>query len=546
MDPLPEHYEPEFESLKDLLIEMSQERSLEALLQLIVRRFAQRPHMALARIWLIRPPDNCIKCINAIECSKSTACLHLAASAGRSIVDAAKTWTGINGKYSRLPMARGKIGRTAATGESLEIVDDDDGMHQWLDPHWIKQEQIKGFFNHALVYRGEILGVLAVFVRTRLPEEHRGNKWVRLVADQAASAIANANAFAEIDRLRRQLEMENAYLRAEVLEAREFHEIIGQSAALSELRKQIDMVAPTNASVLILGESGTGKELAAREIHKRSRRHDRPLIRVNCAAIPRNLYESEFFGHVKGAFTGAVKARSGRFELAHGGTLFLDEVGDIPLDLQNRLLRVLQEGQFERVGDEVTRQVDVRIIAASNRDLQTQITQGRFREDLFYRINVFPIEIAPLRKRKEDIPLLANHFIRLASVKLNTPAPALRSIDIQKLMQYEWPGNARELQNAMERAVITSRFEMFNIDLGNPHPHKHTEIKKNKHPKSSLDVKTKSELMLLERENILTALRKTQGRLYGPNGAAALIHMKPTTLASRIKKLGIKKTNFEG
>ena len=250
-----------------------------------------------------------------------------------------------------------------------------------------------------------------------------------------------------------------------MLEARAFGDLVGQSPALRNVVRQIDLVAPTEATALILGESGTGKELVAREIHKRSVRHAQPLIRVNCASIPKELYESEFFGHVKGAFTGAVKDRAGRFEAADGGTLLLDEVGEIPLDLQSKFLRVLQEQQYERVGDERTRNVDVRVIAATNRDLKKEVEAGRFRQDLYYRLNVFPLEIAPLRERKEDIPLLAEHLLELASKKLNCPKPRLTKALVAKLQRYDWPGNIRELQNVIERSLIISGSQGLQFDL---------------------------------------------------------------------------------
>ena len=272
-------------------------------------------------------------------------------------------------------------------------------------------------------------------------------------------------ALEELQRLKNRLEQENDYLHEEINADQGFGDLVGRSEVLRSVVRQIEHVAPTNASVLILGESGTGKELVAREIHKRSERQHRPLIRVNCASIPKELYESEFFGHVKGAFTGALKDRAGRFELADEGTLFLDEVGEIPLELQNKLLRVLQEQQYERVGDDHTRQVDVRIIAATNRDLQQEVEAGRFRKDLYYRLNVYPIEIPPLRSRKEDIPLLASHLLALAARKFNCGQLGLTQAHAVTLQGYDWPGNVRELQNVIERAVITSRGNTLRFDL---------------------------------------------------------------------------------
>lgn len=303
------------------------------------------------------------------------------------------------------------------------------------------------------------------------------------------------------------------------------------------------MVAPTGASVLITGASGTGKELIAHEIHKRSDRSERRMIRVNCSSIPRELYESEFFGHVKGAFTGAVKDRAGRFELAHEGTLFLDEVGEIPLELQSKLLRVLQEGTFERVGDERTRNTDVRIIAATNRDLKREVEEGRFREDLYYRLNVFPIEVPPLRKRKEDIPLLAAHFLELNARKLNFPKPKLSHANMNQLQTYDWPGNVRELQNVIERAVITSQSGKLRFDLptGKASREAPIPIPKGYETGEKPKVLTFEEIRQLDRDNLLAALRQTGGKVFGTGGAAELLNTRPTTLASRIKRMGLIK-----
>ncbi len=345
-------------------------------------------------------------------------------------------------------------------------------------------------------------------------------------------------ALAEVDQLRERLQQENAYLQEEIRIETNPRGIIGQSAAIQSILRQVKLVAPSDASVLITGESGTGKELIARAIHEASSRQNRPLIRVNCAAIARELFESEFFGHVKGAFTGALRDRIGRFELADGGTLFLDEVGEIPLELQGKLLRVLQEGHFERVGDERTRTVDVRVIAATNRDLKGDAQQGRFRKDLYFRLNVFPIESVPLRARREDIPLLAQHFI-ISGAKGRKPGLRLSEGDARRLSQYNWPGNVRELQNVVERAIILSQSgrlkidlpEKMNLDLPSANPRKLPA-----HP----TILTKSEFREQERANIQAALAASGGRISGDAGAATLLGVKPTTLASRIKALQIR------
>ncbi len=338
------------------------------------------------------------------------------------------------------------------------------------------------------------------------------------------------------------LQTENMYLQEEISEVRAFGDLVGASPALANVIRQIDLVAPTEATVLILGESGTGKELLAREIHKRSQRRDAPLIRVNCASIPRELYESEFFGHVRGAFTGAVKDRIGRFEAADGGTLFLDEVGEIPLDLQSKFLRVLQEQQYERVGEERTRHVDVRIIAATNRDLKRDLEEGRFRQDLFYRLNVFPIEIVPLRDRKEDIPLLADHFLGVEAKKLYRPRPRLTERHVSILQGYAWPGNVRELQNIIERALITAKSGELSFDL--PGTAKGLLSSRRVADPESLEgseIMSEAQVQELIRRNTLAALKQTRWKIYGPGGAGALLGMKPSTLFARMKKMGMDK-----
>ena len=317
-------------------------------------------------------------------------------------------------------------------------------------------------------------------------------------------------------------------------------EIIGQSTAWRQIIRQIEMVAPTDATVLILGETGTGKELIARELHRRGRRKDKPLVRVNCACIPKELYESEFFGHARGAFTSAVKDRIGRFEAAAGGTLFLDEIGEIPLELQSKLLRVLQEKSYERVGEDRTRHTDVRIVAATNRDLKKEVAAGRFREDLYYRLNVFPIKVAPLRDRQEDIPLLAEHFIELAVKELGCTLPRLTRAGIETLQCYTWPGNVRELRNVIERAAIFARGGALEFDL----PVTGIDQMPSS-PEESIgheqEYLTDAEMRRRERENLFAVLRKTGWRIKGVDGAAELLGVKPTTLISRIEKMGLKR-----
>nr|WP_240795319.1 sigma 54-interacting transcriptional regulator [Pseudomonas psychrotolerans] len=358
----------------------------------------------------------------------------------------------------------------------------------------------------------------------------------RDITERRSMETQLTSALEELQQLKQRLEEQNAYLQEEIHIEHSYREIVGQSEPILKIIKQIDVVAPTDASVLIHGESGTGKELIARAIHQASRRCAQPLIRVNCAAIPAELFESEFFGHIRGAFTGAVRDRVGRFELADGGTLFLDEIGEIPLDLQSKLLRVLQEGQFERVGEERTRRVDVRIVAATNRNLREEVQAKRFREDLYFRLNVFPIHSPALRERPEDIAPLALHFISDIGKRLNRPGRRLRAADLARLQRYAWPGNIRELQNVIERALITAQDHQLSIDL--PDEGSGTAPRRVALAPSAT-ILTDAQLRELERENTQAALRACQGKLFGKDGAAQLLGMKPTTLASRLKRLQI-------
>jgi PAS domain S-box-containing protein len=385
---------------------------------------------------------------------------------------------------------------------------------------------------------GEVLEVEVSATGERDPS---GAVIALLVASKDVTARNRAErqlraAFEENARLRDELERERDYLREEVQVSMNFGRIIGESPALKKMLARIEAVAQTSASVLIEGESGVGKELVAHVIHARSPRSAGPLVKVNCASIPHELFESEFFGHVKGAFTGAVRDRVGRFQLADGGTIFLDEVGEIPLDLQSKLLRVLQESEYERVGDDRTHTVDVRVIAATNRDLERAVAEGRFREDLFYRLSVFPIEVPPLRERGDDVIQIASHFLERTCQEFGHRPLTLSKQQATLLKRYEWPGNVRELKNVIERAVILSRGKVLRLDLAmsdilHPPSAAHREV-----DDTSAKLLTEDELRELERRNTLLALEMAEWRVSGPNGAAKLLGIKPTTLADRIKK----------
>jgi transcriptional regulator with GAF, ATPase, and Fis domain len=357
-------------------------------------------------------------------------------------------------------------------------------------------------------------------------------------ADTLAAAISNSRSFEQIGYLRRQLELENEYLREKMQEVRAFGNMVGESDAMRKVYSLTDGVAPTHSTVLILGESGTGKELIARAIHERSPRHTRTLVKVNCASIPRELFESEFFGHVKGSFTGALRDRAGRFELADGGTLLLDEVAEIPYELQGKLLRVLQEGEFEPIGEDRPRKVDVRVIAATNRRLEDYVEAGRFRRDLYYRLSVFPITVPPLRDRTDDIPLLALHFLTHFAKHYQTATPNLKQKHIIALQEYHWPGNVRELRNLIERAVIKSRDGGFTLDLPGSESSQKSILQV---ASLNREILTEVEFREFERANLRAALEECGGRIYGPAGAATLLGLPPSTLASRLRTLGIKR-----
>ncbi|MDP1520237.1 sigma 54-interacting transcriptional regulator [Porticoccus litoralis] len=364
----------------------------------------------------------------------------------------------------------------------------------------------------------------------------------RDISQKKADKKRLLEALAEVETLKNQLELENAYLQEEINSEFNHHQIIGKSAAIQHILQKIELVAPTDSTVLISGESGTGKELIARAIHEISQRSNRSLIRVNCAAIPEDLFESEFFGHTKGAFTGATSDRPGRFELANGGTLFLDEVGEIPLHLQGKLLRVLQEQQFERVGESRTRHVDVRIITATNRNLKELVQQGQFREDLYFRLNVFPIESVPLRERRDDIPMLTQHFLQKSCTRANKPGLKIPLSELEKLKHYLWPGNIRELENVIERQVILAQGAALKFDGLAGTESAHSDRIAGTSPS---DILTHRDLRQQDRRNLLMALERCHGKVSGSGGAAELLGIKPTTLASRIKKYRIDPRQFK-
>ncbi len=527
------------ESLHAIATMVAQQRNVESVLETVVESLVESSTLVLARIWLTQPGDICETCLVRDECPDQTRCLHHVASAARpQNPESGDDWYREDGFYRRFPLGVRRIGEIGATGQSLKLSDTADDKAWFARGDWLHLEEIRSFSGHPLIFRDEILGVLAVFSRSLTTDQEFA--WLRAFADSAAVAIANARAFEEIESLKSQLELENEYLRDEIRAAHAFGGIVGQSPGLQKVLKQVELVAATDTSVLILGESGVGKELIARAIHDQSPRADRPMVKVNCASIPRELFESEFFGHVKGSFTGATRDRTGRFELADGGTLFLDEVGEIPLDMQSKLLRVLQEGTFERIGEEQTRSADVRIVAATNRDLQEEVRSGRFRQDLYYRLSVFPLDVPSLRDRKDDIPHLAVHFLDQAARKMGIATPKLRQRHIIELQQYAWPGNIRELQNVIERAVISSRSAPLRFHLPKSDADKREEPTEQRREEKD-ELMTDDEMRTFERQNLLSVLEQANWKISGSGGAAEFLGIHPATLSSRMRAMGIKK-----
>lgn len=511
--PLAPDYQPEFSQLKDLLLRLTQERTTQGMMDTLVNYLAgERPHAIRACVWLKEGNE-----------------LVMRASQWRG--KSQPEWTHATGDYSRVPLDEEFVGRAVRQRRIVGAARESDWPNR---PAWTERDGVVAFVVTPIIHLDQVFGCFGGFMSIRFEDERlwkTGMAWTQIFADHMAAMMANTQAFDEIDRLRRQLERENEYLREEVQSARGFQGIIGSSAPLQRALDQVKIVGPTDATVLILGESGTGKELIAQGIHEHSKRAGKAFIKVNCAAIPHDLFESEFFGHVRGSFTGAVRDRAGRFDLAHGGTIFLDEVGEIPPDLQGKMLRVLQEGTYERIGEERTRRADVRVIAATNRDLLLEADARRFRQDLYYRLSVFPIALPPLRERREDIPHLVQHFIQQFCREHGRPSPPLRDSDWAMLQQHGWPGNIRELRNVIERAVLIGGLSPLAAAPALA-PSETTPLPGR--------IYSYAELLTLERENLERALAKAKGKIWGEQGAAELVGLKPTTLASKMKALGIE------
>jgi formate hydrogenlyase transcriptional activator len=448
--------------------------------------------------------------------------------------DTFTTWA-LAGTAGRVPVGTTWPGQGSNTGwilssKSPMVIPDWRSESLFVERPWLLQTGILSTVSVPLLTAGRAIGVLHVGSREASRYTAEDAEFLLALARQIALAVENMLAYEEIARLKARLEEENVYLREEALSGGGLEGIIGESRAIRRVKQAVTTVAETDATVLITGETGTGKELVARAIHEGSPRRGRTLVKVNCAALPASLIESELFGHEKGAFTGALARKLGRFELADRGTLFLDEVGDLPLELQAKLLRVLQEGEFERVGGVQTLKVNVRVVAATNQDLEKAVESGRFRADLYYRLNVFPIAVPPLRERREDIPVLARHLVIRNAARLGKRIDEVRKRDLEALVAYGWPGNVRELENVVERAVILTRGPA--LELGDCMPVAAPA------PPRSCGMPTLAEV---EHVHIIEALQSTRGRVSGPRGAARLLGIKPTTLEARIRRLGIQK-----
>jgi formate hydrogenlyase transcriptional activator len=423
------------------------------------------------------------------------------------------------------PIEGTELGSVFKTGKPFVVRTQADVTSEW-GINAVRAEAFESGCCLPLISRNRTLGVLGLGSRVENSFSPDDVDFLMRVAGQVAIAVENALAYCEIAELKDKLAQEKLYLEEEIRSEADFEGIVGQSSALREVLQLVETVATSDSTVLLLGETGTGKELIAQAIHDRSRRRDRTLVRLNCAAIPTGLLESELFGHERGAFTGAVTQKIGRLELADQGTLFLDEVGDIPLELQPKLLRVLQDGEFERLGSTRTKKVDIRLVAATNRDLDRMIEDRQFRSDLYYRLNVFPIRVPPLRERTEDIPLLVRYFSQKYARRMEKRIENIPAVALRKLTRWHWPGNVRELQNLVERAVILTRSSTLAISV--------PELANGGATLAPARTSTAD-----EQDRIVRILKETKGHVGGPNGAAARLGVKRTTLLTRMKKMGI-------
>src|SRR5215472_5362029 len=499
----------------EIAVALASKDTLKGILHRCAETLVQHFDAAFARIWTLKS--------GGVE-------LELEASAGM--------YTRLDGRFSRIPVGQLKIGLIARERKAL-LTNDVQDDPRISDHQWARDEKMQSFAGYPLVVEDRVVGVMGIFSRQALTESTL--ETLAFSADGIAQGIDRKRAEDALKLLKDQLYRENIALRDEVDRTSMFDEIVGASNPLKVVLSRITKVAPTDSTVLITGETGTGKELIARAIHKKSQRSARAFVSVNCAAIPRDVIASELFGHEKGSFTGATQRRLGRFESADGGTIFLDEIGELPAEMQISLLRVLQEREFQRVGGNESLAVDVRVVAATNRDLSAAIAAGTFRADLFYRLNVVPIEVPPLRKRKEDIPMLVECFVERFAEKIGKQITKIDKKTLELCGRYQWPGNIRELQNVIERSVILSSGDVFSVDelwLSQRSVSPARPLKASPHAKSQVEPHS-------EREIIEAALAATRGRVSGPSGAAEKLGIRASTLEARIKALKINKLQFK-
>lgn len=505
--------------LEYIALQMTSSLELKEVLKIITEGLVDSLGAAVARLWLFKPGDICSACFRVEDCLNRQSCLHLVASAG--------IYTRINGQYRRVPMNDPVIGLIGCSQKPMETNTLPLNSNR-RDQNWIQSSGFKSYAGYPLKFGNETLGVMAMFSQTTF--SHEVIQHMIGFSNQAAIALKNASLFKEVTQLKNTLQAENHYLQEEVKSRYHNGKILGKSAPFKQMMQKVEQVAPTDATVLVLGETGTGKELIARAIHNQSPRRKKNLVSINCSALSENLIENELFGHDKGAFTGATTQKIGRFELAHGGTLFLDEIGDLTLRYQVKLLRVLQEKTFERVGGTRSIKVDIRLIAATNHDLKAAVQKGTFREDLFYRLDVFPILCAPLRRRKKDISLLVEYFVEKYSQRHGRDIQQVPEEAMNRLKDYSWPGNIRELENVIERGVILSQGTRLDLD------HFGTERKERQAPSSNATA-----LSEVEKTHILQVLKSCNWIIEGNRGAACKLDLKPGTLRSRMKKYNIQR-----
>ena len=525
------------ELLRQITRQVATTEDLPTVLQSIVMAIAGLPGILTSRVFLLRDFQQCDLCrvrgpTGVLAGGVTGPALHLSASAGvLSSQDEQHHVLPLD-----FPVAPVRVFNTREPDRIESILAD---QRHPMPPEVVAMLQAVGAAGAAaypLLSQGEALGVIGM-VSTRVLSDEEF-ELLGIFADQAAMAIKSAYLYRDLARYRDRLEVENAYLQEEIQQERGFEGIIGDSPALRAVLRKVQQVSRVETTVLLTGETGTGKELIARALHEGSPRKERPLIKVNCGAIPQGVVESELFGHEKGAFTGALNRRIGRFELAHNGTLFMDEVGELPLDTQVKLLRVLQEQEFERVGATRPQQVDVRLVAATNRDLDKEVAENRFRSDLYYRLNVFPIRIPPLRERPSDIPLLVRHFLAQFQRKLAKPLKGVTPDSMTWLESYHWPGNVRELQNVLERACVLADSPVVEVSesLGARPRAGGAPAATGNGPTAPAGIIPLEEN---ERIHIRRALAAANGKVHGPAGAAAMLGINPSTLRSRMQKLGI-------